>query len=149
MLTRWLESAEVRRWWGDPTDRVEQVRDTPDGSHSIIAADGKPVGYIRWQAPSREELEAAGLENIPDGAIDIDLFVGEAEWRHRGLGSEALGVLVDRLKETTSAPAAGLCTSVENHAAHRAFAKAGFTIFTRFDDPTFGPCYVFLKQLRP
>ena len=147
LLTRWLKDPDVRRWWGDPERRRNQIRATATADHAIIAAGDTPIGYIRWQGTDRESLDALGLQAIPTGAIDIDLFIGEAAWRGRSLATPILHQLTARLSHETQAPAAGLCTSVNNHIAHRAFTKAGFTNTTQYDDPEFGHCYVFLKQL--
>lgn len=147
-LAGWLASPAVSRWWGDPQDCLEEIRRTGDDGHALIALDGLAIGYIRWQAVARKTLDEVGLGDIADGSIDIDLFIGEAGQRGRGLATHVLTLLIERLARDTQAPAAGLCVSVDNHAAIRAYRKAGFEQAARFDDPTFGPCFVFLRALR-
>ncbi len=148
LLAQWLQSPAVRRWWGDPVECLEAIEQTPVDRHAVIAVDGEAIGYIRWQAVVPEELDALGLTDIPSDAIDIDLFIGEGGWRGRGVAVSALGQLTDRLRRESGASAAGLGTSIENKAAHRAFEKAGFENRVRFDDPIYGPCFIFLKDLR-
>lgn len=144
----WLNSAHVARWWGDPAAGLAQFDATPPQNHALIAQDAVPIGYIRWQTVEQEALAAVGLTGIPAGSIDIDIFIGALEETGRGAGPRALTLLFDRLRATTEAPLAGLCSSIHNERAHAAFIKAGCTRLTAFDDPDFGPCLVFAKVLR-
>ncbi len=147
-IARWLRSAHVTRWWGDPVGRLDQFEASGPGDHAIIARDGTPIGYVRWETVDPEALAAVGLDGIPAKSIDIDIFIGEPAEAGRGAGPQALDLLFKHLRETTDAPLAGLCTSVDNHRAHAAFLKAGCERLTQFDDPAFGPCYVFVRYLR-
>jgi aminoglycoside 6'-N-acetyltransferase len=149
LLTGWLGRPHVSRWWGDAETRGDQMRRTPDAEHAIIAVDGRPVGYLRWKRVGRGALDRAGLSEIPEGAIDIDIFLGEPEWLGRGVGSTVLRILLEqRLRREADAPLAGLCTSVENVAAIRAFEKAGFRKLREFEDPIYGRCWLLVADLR-
>jgi aminoglycoside 6'-N-acetyltransferase len=134
LLERWMRSPHVLRWWGAPDPYLaalqQQLRDT----HAMITADGKPVGYICWQHPSREELEAAKLMDLPEGLVDIDILIGELDNLGCGVGPRALMLLLARLRSEGVA-AAGVATSILNFAAIRAFEKAGFKIFRDFEEP--------------
>jgi len=147
LLTNWLNSEDVKRWWLDPAARLEEVRATPDTDHAMIMIGEVPVGYIRWELPDHETLASVGLQDVPKGAMDIDLFIGESQWRGKGLATIVLDILIDRLLRQTQAPAVGLCTSVNNQSAIRAFEKAGFEKFVRFEAPTFGPMWFMMKTL--
>jgi len=46
-----------------------------------------------------EELDAAGLHEVPDDAIDIDIAIGEEELLGKGIGSRALSILRDRRRD--------------------------------------------------
>lgn len=148
LINRWLASTHVSRWWGDPDGRMDQFGATGSAEHAIIARDDKPVGYLRWEMVDPQALASVGLNDIPPGSIDIDIFIGEPAETGRGTGPQALELLFSHLRETTDAPLAGLCSSVDNHRAHAAFEKAGCTRLTEFDDPTYGPCFVFVRHLR-
>ena len=50
----------------------------------MIATDGTPFHTLR--RVSRETLNAVGLADIPEGSIDIDLFLGEPAWVGKGVG---------------------------------------------------------------
>ncbi len=145
LLERWLRSPHVVRWWGTPDLHAlaQRSRDT----HAVIIADGRPVGYLCWQRPSPSELEAAGLTDLPEDLVDIDIMIGEPELLGRGVGPRALVLLLVRLHRERVG-FAGLGTSTSNRVAIRAFEKAGFRLFRDFEDPESGPCKYMVAQLR-
>ncbi len=148
LVRRWIESDHVSRWWGDPVHGLAMFDATPAHNHALIVHGGKPVGYVRWETVSLEALAAVGLVGIPEGFIDIDILIGEPSSAGIGVGPRALDALFDHFRKTTEAPVAGLCTSVDNHRANAAFRKAGCEILTQYDDPDYGPSFVFIKHLQ-
>lgn len=139
LLARWLRKPHVSRWWGDPESRLSEVLDRPvGGDDALIAFDGTPVGYVRWQQVSRSELEAAGIVGVPDGAVDVDIAIGEEAFVGRGVGPAALRQVVTRILESGRPPMIIMGTAIENVGALRAFAKAGFRPIHQFDDPEYG-----------
>jgi aminoglycoside 6'-N-acetyltransferase len=117
-------------------------------THAVIVADGVPVGYLCWQRPSQDELEAAGLTDLPEDLVDIDILIGESEAVGQGVGPRALGLLLDRLRADPLVSFAGVGTSVSNERAIRAFEKTGFRLFREFEDPECGPCRYMLIEIR-
>jgi hypothetical protein len=87
----------VRSAWGDPAANLRLLSEPPaNGSwRAIIEADGRKVGLVLWQHPTREELDAAGLTDIPTSVIDIDIMIGEADALGRGLGSGAISLVAE------------------------------------------------------
>jgi len=139
MLATWLQAPHVARWWGEPAAQLEAALRRPvAGGDALIVADGAPVGYIRWEQPPREQLEAAGLSELPAGTVDIDIAIGEADYLGRGIGPRALGEVVERLTADQAVPAITLATSVENAAAIKAFEKAGFRRRRTFEYAEYG-----------
>jgi len=116
-------------------------------SHAVIVADGDPVGYLCWQTPPQEELEEAGLTDLPEDLVDIDVMIGELEAVGQGVGPRAIGLLLDRLRADPSVSFAGVGTSVSNKRAIRAAEKAGFGLFREFQDPESGPCLYMVAEL--
>ncbi len=55
-------------------------------SPPLVMADGVPVGFLCWQRPSRDELEAAALADL----VDIDILIAEVDALDRGIGPAAL-----------------------------------------------------------
>jgi RimJ/RimL family protein N-acetyltransferase len=138
-LGAWLRRPHVARWWGDPRQVEDSLRRSGE-TRAVIVADGDPVGFLCWQTLPRDELEAAGLSDLPEGLVDVDVLIGEPEVLGCGIGPSALGLLLARLRVDPSVSVAGVGTSVANVRALRAFEKAGFRRFREFQDPEFGAC---------
>lgn len=146
-LRDWLRRPHVAPWWGDPQLAFElSLRRAPETS-AVIVADGAPVGYLCWQTPTQDELESAGLTDLPENLVDIDILIGEPEVISRGIGPRSLGLLLADLRADPSVSVAGVGTSVSNERAIRAFEKAGFRLFREFQDPEFGPCWYMVAQV--
>jgi aminoglycoside 6'-N-acetyltransferase len=139
LLARWLRAPHVARWWGDPQSQLEDALRSPvGGGDALIHVGSKPIGYLRWEVPPRHAFEEAGLHEIPDGTLDIDIAIGEPGFVGRGAGSTALRILVDRLLGRDDVPLIMICASVNNHPAIRAYEKAGFRRVRQFDDVGYG-----------
>ncbi len=147
-LRRWLDRPHVAKWWGDAQEAMEHAAQCLPEAHAVILADGTPVGYLCWQTPTAAELEDAGLTDLPERLVDIDILIGEPELLGQGVGPQALGLLLCRLREESSFSHAGLGTSASNVRAIRAFEKAGFRLFRDFHDPEWGPCRYMVAEVR-
>ena len=147
LLASWLRRPHVSRWWGDPRKALEDVSRPPArGGEALIAVDGVPVGYVRWQVPTREELDAAGLHELPDDVVDIDVAIGEADLLGRGIGPRALSILRDRLARD-GVSIIMLATSVDNARAVRAYEKAGFVRRRQFVDNDGGSYWLMVSEV--
>lgn len=146
-LGDWLRQPHVARWWGDPQLAMESSPRRSPGTCAVIVADGVPVGYLSWQTPPRDELEAAGLVDLPEDLVDIDILIGEPEFIDRGVGPRSLCLLLARFRVDPLVSFAGVGTSVENRRAIRAFEKAGFRLFREFQDPEFGSCWYMVVEV--
>ena len=143
-----LHRPHVSRWWGDPKLALENSLRCSSETHAVIVADGVPVGYLCWQTPPRDELEAAGLTDLPADLVDIDVLIGEPEFIDHGVGPRSLGLLLARLRVDPFVTVAGVGTSVSNARAIRAFEKAGFRLLREFQDPEFGSCWYMVIEVR-
>ncbi len=147
-LRDWLSRPHVVRWWGNLDQELQHALQRPGDTHAIIVADETPVGYVCWQIPTRDELAEAGLTDLPRNLVDIDIVIGEPDYIGRGIGPEAIRILLARLHREAVFSCAGLGTSVSNTRAIRAYAKAGFRLFRDFQDPEHGPCRYMWIDLR-
>jgi aminoglycoside 6'-N-acetyltransferase len=145
LLECWLRRPHVMKWWGaqDASALAQRSRETD----AVVTSHGEPVGYLCWQTLSASERAEAGLTDLPDDLVDIDILIGEPEFLGRGVGPRALVLLLAKLRRE-GVGFAGLGTSASNRAALRAFEKAGFRPFRDFEDPEFGPCTYMVAQLR-
>lgn len=144
-MAAWLREEVVRKTWGDPEENLERTFSLPDRyGHALIVAGGEPVGYLRWAHCTRAFLATVGIHDLPEGAVDIDIFLGRESARGRGVGPRALGLLAERLF-AEGAPVLGLISSASNLRAHAAFEKAGWRRDRPYEDDEFGPCWLFLR----
>jgi RimJ/RimL family protein N-acetyltransferase len=136
LIDRWLHSEPVRSTWGDPDSNLRLLC-APAASgngRAIIESDGRDVGLVLWQHPTHEELDAAGLADIPTSVIDIDIMIGELDALGRGLGPAAIGRIAEAAFSDPAVPVVMACARHDNLASQRAFAKAGFRKDRQFDD---------------
>lgn len=148
MLLGWFVQPHVAKWWGDPRRAMQHASECAPESHALIVADDAPVGYVCWREPSRQELEAAELTDLPGGVVDIDILIGEPDLLGQGVGSRALELLLARLHRDTRVSIAGLGTSASNTTAIRCFEKAGFRLYREFQDPEWGRCRYLIVEVR-
>jgi RimJ/RimL family protein N-acetyltransferase len=126
----------VRKTWGDPDENLRLLKEPPSKGHSraIIEADGRKIGMVLWQNPTREELDLAGLADIPTSVIDIDIMIGELDAAGHGLGSGAISLLAEVALSDPAVPFVMACARLDNLASQRAFENAGFLKDREFDD---------------
>jgi len=149
LVASWLRQPHVSRWWGDPEKAALELSSPPvGGGEALIAADGVPVGYVRWQTPSRSELDTAGLFHVPDDVVESDVAIGNPDSLGQGIGPRVLTMLRDRLVEG-GAVTIILATSVDNARTTRAYEKAGFTRRRQFVDTDGGDYWLLTFEARP
>ena len=147
-LRHWLTAPHVAAWYPDPEDHIAWAANPPpSGERALIVVGGRAVGYIRWQAVSREVLDSVGLYEVPAGSVDVDMLIGDLEFVGQGIGPKALMVLVSQLRQRRDVPLVGLSPSVQNLSAQQAYAKAGFHILREYHPPIYGPCYLMVCSL--
>lgn len=144
-LQEWLQRPHVKKWWS--MQEAEELFACDSNSDAIIETEGIAVGYLCWEFPPLQDLEEAGLSDLPEGLIDIDILIGEPDLLGQGIGPRALDLLIKRLRGEHNVMYAGLAASVSNKRAKRAYEKAGFELFREFDDPESGPCYYLIREV--
>lgn len=113
-LVRIHREPEVVRWWDVPEDGFPWS-DDPEQTRLTIELDGRVVGMIQFG----EELTPRYRH------ATIDLFLDPA-LHGRGLGTAAVGMLVERLFGELGHHRVTIDPAAANVAAVRAYEKAGF-----------------------
>jgi len=103
----------VRERWGDP--QPDDLVAPDDGDLLVIDVDGAVAGAIQYEEVTDPQYRSAG----------IDLFLGES-WQGRGLGREAVGVLVRHLIESRGHHRLTIDPAVANERAIRCYEAVGF-----------------------
>jgi aminoglycoside 6'-N-acetyltransferase len=103
----------VRRWWGEP--QPDDFAPSADGELLAIEVGGSVAGLIQYEEVADPQYRSAG----------IDLFLG-AQWEGRGLGREAVGLLVAHLTETRGHHRLTIDPAAANERAIRCYEAVGF-----------------------
>ena len=150
LIERWLRQPHVRDSWGDPDANLRLLREPPAAGHwrAMIEADGRPVGLVLWQHPTRDELDLACLFDVPANVIDIDIMIGEPDAVGRGFGSAAIGLVAENALADPAVPFVIGCARLDNLASQKAFAKAGFRKDRVFDDTPNGLHVLMVRHRR-
>ena len=143
LLQSWLAMPHVVAGWGE-TAFVDAFETGACNAHRIIVEHGVPVGFVRWHRLSREELDAAGLTDIPSGGFDIDLLIGDPTYLGRGVGLRALCEAESILRAAFAPAFFSLCAEAANDRALRCYRRAGFVSVRSFSEG--GRDYVFLRK---
>ena len=133
IVEKWLKHPHVARWWGDPTETIDAVRNHDSSTSALIMVDSTPIGYLCWQIPTPQELADAGLTDLPEYLVDIDIMIGEPSALGRGYGPKALSQLLVKLRDE-GVQIVGMATSESNQRARKAFKKLGFRLFRTFTE---------------
>lgn len=133
MVESWLKNTHVARWWGNPREAIDAVRNHDTPTSALILVDNTPIGYLCWQIPTAQELVDAGLTDLPANLVDIDIMIGEPSALGHGYGPRALSLLLTKLRDE-GVQIVGMATSESNQRARKAFKKAGFGLFRAFTE---------------
>jgi aminoglycoside 6'-N-acetyltransferase len=128
MLSKWLTTPEVTRWWGDAQEQASILReDILDSrmamSMNVVSQNDTPFAFIQdyevhaW--PQRH------LASLPSGSRAIDTFIGVESYLGCGHGSAYLQQRAQHLARN-GAPRIVIDPEVGNGRAIRAYEKAGF-----------------------
>ena len=103
----------VRRWWGEL--RRGDLEPPCDGDLLAIEVDGAVAGAISYEEVTDPHYRSAG----------IDVFLGAA-WQGRGLGREAISLLVGHLIEDRGHHRLTIDPAASNERAIRCYEAVGF-----------------------
>lgn len=138
LIARWRNEPHVREWWemdGDPTpftvadarEELDEHREDGTTTSAVIVVADRPVGYVQWY-PWAEYADPAREMGVAfdDRAYGLDIFVGEPDVVHRGVGSATVDLVCRTLFDEYAASSVALLTALGNERAQRAYERAGF-----------------------
>ena len=139
LMHRWLNNPEVAQWYGLGMDNrtyppleevVEHYMPRARGETPTLAftmrVDGERVGYIQCYRIG-DWADYAKAIDLDDDAWAVDLYIGDDEFRDRGLGWRILRQFVD--EQIFSRPGVRTCLIAPhpgNARGIRSYEKAGF-----------------------
>ena len=134
LMHRWLNTDFVNQWYGKKQCSYEEVREkylpringkAPTSSFLILYND-RPIGYIQTYRLADYPDYSQHLQ-VDENAAGVDLFIGEREYIHRGLGHVILGTFLREIvfaSEEIDSCVVG--PEPKNTAAIRCYEKTGF-----------------------
>lgn len=138
-LFLWLIRPHVRRSYAEAPGSFEEVR-ARYGPRSrgegpvrafVVQVGGRDAGYAQTYPVNAFADYAAALD-CGEGVAGIDLFIGEPEFLHRGLGTRIVRRFLEEVVFAAPAVSACIASPAEgNEASIRAFEKAGFARWKR------------------
>src|SRR5215468_9278345 len=135
LVRRWLETAHVSEWWGDPPEQLTLVSedlDHPAMDQYIVVKDDRAFAYLQCYAQTAWPENGLGLH--PGGTRGIDQFIGEADMVGCGHGSAFIRGFTDQLLAADT-PRVITDPDPANARAVRAYEKAGFLRQREVDTP--------------
>jgi aminoglycoside 6'-N-acetyltransferase len=144
LMHRWLNAPHVRRWWYAEGNSYAEIE-----KHYLPAIEGReatkpflilhrdePIGYVQSYWISAEDDEAyASLVDVENSA-GVDLFIGEPQYLHQGLGRRVIRRFLS--EHVFSEPGIAVCVigpEPKNIAAIRAYEQAGLRFFKPIQVP--------------
>lgn len=134
LVHEWLNRPAVNRWWDKRVMSFDVVAeeyramiDGTDPTRGFIAQlDGQPIGYVQtYRICDHPDYHRAVAVDVD--AAGLDIFIGEDEARHQGLGCR---IITQFLREVVfgTMPCTHCIIGPEprNRSAIRAYGKAGF-----------------------
>ncbi len=164
LLQRWLREPLVARWWNHDTsdEAIERdfgpsIRGEEPGEDLVVSLNGTPVGLVQRSKIAAYPAELEEFEHVmevPDGAVELDYLIGEAELRGTGLGPRVIAALVaDTWAKHADVPTILICVVAGNRASWRAAEKAGLTRIAEAemepDNPIDQPLHYVYRVDRP
>ncbi len=157
-MHRWLNTPHVAEWYyvrGVARPGLDWVRERylprirgEDPTRAfVVLLEGRPIGYIQAYFIADHPEYAAAVQLAP-GTAGIDMFIGEEDAVHRGLGSRIIGrFLEDVVFGEMGAELALLGPDPANRIAIRAYEKAGFRHLKTVEIPGGDPEHEYLMVL--
>ena len=134
LLLKWLRDPEVSRWYWDDASLSDKelvakwegdTREDELVDRYMMQVDGVDIGEIQTNRMAdfpEHEVEIG----IPDAA-GVDLFIGDAKFRHRGIGAEIIQEFINGVVfEDSQIQTVTIDPEPANTIAIRAYEKAGF-----------------------
>jgi len=124
-LFRWFSDEEVTRWLGPPNlpSRAQQEKFI-----ELAAASGDDAKYFAIETLDEKLVGDCGLRNIDWKSRKAEFFItiGEKQLWDKGLGSDALRIVIRLAFDKMNLNRLWLTTLVDNPRAVRCYEKCGF-----------------------
>jgi RimJ/RimL family protein N-acetyltransferase len=139
LVLKWLDKDFVKEWYHEPEEQTyeeayKMYEDTVEGKDMttpfiILYADQK-IGYIQVGKVSDFREYDGLLDDLSEETCAIDLFIGEENFIHKGLGSHIIQKFLNEIAfDLTKTSLALIGPEPKNKSAIKAYKKTGFKYF--------------------
>lgn len=138
-LYNWLNNRNVSKFYGSQEEKVMDFIKQKYGNKiadsqifpCIFEYDGVPIGYIQFYDVNAEnyDLSQEMLDKIvskQDRVIAIDVFIGEDEYRDKGIGTKVIKLLLNTLFKKYDVDVVLIDPKTNNERAISCYRKCGF-----------------------
>lgn len=154
LLYKWLQSPLVSKRYDDGIllsyeqyyQKIKHKIDSPYEFPYLILLDDSPIGYIqcydcRWADKTHRETD------VSNGTRGIDMFIGEDQWRGKGLWWVILKQFVDTIVIAIHhAKQVMIDPDILNIPATKAYQKAWFSIQKTIESKEWWQEYIMMYQ---
>lgn len=133
-MYKWLNSGFVQKWYGKKNFTMTEVEakylpyirgEKPTQAY-LILYDNNPIGYIQTYKIVDYPKYAKEI-NVFENAAGLDLFIGEEDYIHKGLGKFIIGKFLEKIVyKTLNVDSCILGPEPNNLAAIKTYEKVGF-----------------------
>lgn len=145
-MHKWLNSDHVKEWYSKKSWTIKEIEEKhipnilnekPTQGY-LILYDKTPIGYIQTYK-IHDYPDYAHSVGIDENASGLDLFIGEKEYLHKGLGMYIISrFLKEVIFKSSDSESCIIGPASENTVAKRTYEKVGFkyvkTIKTNEDE---------------
>lgn len=133
LMFKWLNRPHVLTWYKESLSQEDvdrkylpRINGQDPVSCYLIIYNGMPIGHVQSCKMDNYPVDKESLQ-LPQGCAGIDIFIGEEDYIHRGLGST---IIKNFLKEVVfvkyDVKYCVLDPEPQNEVAIKAYKKAGF-----------------------
>ena len=156
-MHRWLNLPHVAQWWGGGASFEKVAKEYGeyiDGTEPIhaylVLHDDLPIGHTQWMRYASYAWYARilGIDDL--NAANCDVFIGEQDFLHRGLGAPLVRHFVHEMIFADSTVTSCFIDPEQvNQAAIRAYERAGFRFVRDIADDGKGKSIYLMEMKRP
>lgn len=133
LLLKWLTDPENLEWWEGKSavftpERIQEdfYTEEPFLRRCLIGYEEKTIGYLQVEKLDQELCAEYHYPHPELACFGIDQFIGEPEYRNRGIGRRFIRLLAAHLTEQEAAQAVVLDPHTDNIRAIRCYEACGF-----------------------
>lgn len=137
LLEKWYKEKEIYTQFEQRTLTLEEIKikyyprtlKQAEIPVFMIVCNNKEVGIIQYFKVNNENKKVYGLKE--KDIYEIDIFIGELNYHHKGIGTKSILILIDYLIKNNQVKKIVMCPLSSNINAINCYKKCGFEIIKK------------------